>query len=509
MKVTAALVAIVTMIAAAGFMYMGPSLAELATRTLRSARARSAGMGVLHANHFDVGVRPSRETRRRMGTGLFGFFMLRDESGAVTFPKLKDAEGKLAAVQKELKEVFDQARTDGGGIDMDKVTTISGTSEEKVAWIQAKNEEAGTLQAEVTELTMLARTAEMVDAFDDAGEAGSGEPIDKRVGFVDMLFDSPAIKDKPSGGAGPQTTIQLPETRQLRSARDQIKNALFETGSGWAPESTRAPRIDYAAEELPAVVDLIPMITTDQPLYKFMRETGFTNAAGETAEGGAYNEATLELEEAEEAVRKLTVYITATDEQLEDVPGARAYVESRLRFMLEQRLDQRLLYGNPNATPPQIRGFHNTTNINTQDATGLAIPDVVLMAMATNRVEGQAVTDGVVLHPYDFTRVRLQKTDDGIYIWGHPSQVGPATLWGVKVVETASEVEGAGLVGAFGTQSLLVVRRGVDVQITNSHADNFINGKQAIRADFRCALVTIRPPAFTELENIPAGDVSF
>lgn len=172
--------------------------------------------------------------------------------------------------------------------------------------------------------------------------------------------------------------------------------------------------------------------------------------------------------------------------------------------MLEQRLDQRMLYGNPAATPPQIRGFHNTAGINVENGLDQDIPDVVLNAATKARVVGQDAADGVVLHPYDFTRVRLQKTTDGIYIWGHPSQVGPATMWGMPVVDSANEVEGAGLTGAFARQSLLVVRRGVDVQISNSHGNMFIEGKQAIRADFRAALVTIRPGAFTEMEQLGA-----
>lgn len=415
------------------------------------------------------------------------------------FPKLKEKTEKLQAVRKELKDVFDQA---GPNMEFDKVTVIDGDSQAKVEWVRSKNKEAEDLTAEVAELQMIQRSADIAELFDDKSEPGA-DPAQPR-GFIDDFFESDAIKSKRVGG--PISEIRLPETRQLRSTREQIRNALFTTGDGWSPESTRAPRIDLSAQEMPSITDLVPMITTDQPLWKFMRETVFTNAATEKAEGTAYAEATLKLAEAEEAIRKLTVWIGATDEQLEDVPEARAYLESRLRFMLDQKLDQRMLYGNPAASPPQIRGFHNTAGINVEDATDQDTPDAVLNAMTKVRVVGQAVATGTVLNPYDWTKVRLQRTADGIYIWGHPSQVGPGTLWGAPVVDSAHEVEGAGLTGAFASQSLLVVRRGVDVQITNSHADDFIEGKQAIRADFRAALVTIRPGAFTELENI--GEVT-
>jgi hypothetical protein len=40
------------------------------------------------------------------------------------------------------------------------------------------------------------------------------------------------------------------------------------------------------------------------------------------------------------------------------------------------------------------------------------------------------------------------------------------------------------------------MRRGIEVQISNSHASYFIQGVQAIRADLRAAFVVYRPTAF-------------
>lgn len=414
------------------------------------------------------------------------------------FPKLKEAQARLDAVRKEMSDVFAEA---GPDLDLDKVKSLDGDSNAKVEWIRNKNTEAEDLAKQVADLQMVQRSAEIAEQL-GSGEPGAPEAASTS-SFIDAFFASPAFQNKVRGNpVGPQSEILLPETPHLANIREQIQNTLFETGNGWAPESTRSGRIDLSAQEQPSVVDLVPMITTDQPLYKFMRETTFTNAATEKAEGTAFAEAALELTEQEEAIRKITVWIPVTDEQLEDEKAARAYVESRLRFMLEQKLDQRILSGDPTATPPQIRGFHNTAGINSQDATGLDTPDATLLAATKVRVTGQDVATAVVYHPNDWTDVRLMRTADGIYIWGHPSTVGPAMIWGLRVVDSAHETEGQALTGAFASQSLLVVRRGVDVQITNSHSDDFINGKQAVRADFRAALVTIRPGAFTEIVSI-------
>ncbi|MEX0843404.1 MAG: hypothetical protein WD120_03565 [Gemmatimonadota bacterium] len=46
------------------------------------------------------------------------------------------------------------------------------------------------------------------------------------------------------------------------------------------------------------------------------------------------------------------------------------------------------------------------------------------------------------------------------------------------------------------------VRRGIEVQISNSHSDYFVKGKQAIRADMRVALVIYRASAFSEVTGV-------
>jgi len=65
----------------------------------------------------------------------------------------------------------------------------------------------------------------------------------------------------------------------------------------------------------------------------------------------------------------------------------------------------------------------------------------------------------------------------------------------------SSPTENTALVGDF-SFSELAQRRGIDVQISNSHADFFTNGLQAIRADVRVALVIYRPAAFATVTGI-------
>jgi HK97 family phage major capsid protein len=160
--------------------------------------------------------------------------------------------------------------------------------------------------------------------------------------------------------------------------------------------------------------------------------------------------------------------------------------------MLAQRLDGQILTGN--GTAPNLRGLLNTTNIQTQAKGTDPTPDAVYKAMVKIRVTGRATPDSVVFHPTNWQDVRLLRTADGIYIWGSPSEMVPDRIWGLPVA--LSDAITLGTAAVFdSTYTELSTRRGIDVQVSNSHAGFFIEGKQAIRADTRVAFLVYRPTA--------------
>jgi HK97 family phage major capsid protein len=118
------------------------------------------------------------------------------------------------------------------------------------------------------------------------------------------------------------------------------------------------------------------------------------------------------------------------------------------------------------------------------------------------RVTGRANPTAAIFHPNDWQAVRLLTTADGIYIWGAPSEAGPARIWGVPVIETDAITENKALVGDFANHSELTMRSGIGVEVSNSHDDYFVKGKQAMRADIRAALCVYRETAFCEVTGI-------
>lgn len=413
-------------------------------------------------------------------------------TATLTFPALKEAQGKLDAARKELADVFTEA---GADYDMSKVKSLDGDNTVKVEWIRTKNTEIVDLKGKVDELREVARIAGTVADDPDAGEKGAeSETKDRKdsgpKALGDLFADSQAFKGYGTGqGVGPVAHLDV-----------EVKT-LFQTTAGWAPESTRSGLVSlFPTRPAPHVVDFIPQGTINQALYKFMEETTFTNNAVEKAEGVVFGEAALVLTERSNEVEKIPVWLPVTDEQLEDEPAARDYVNSRLVFMLRQRLDSQVLVGD--GTSPNLVGTENVVGIQTQALGTDPIPDAIYKAFRKIRDDGFAEPTVVFIRPSKWETVRLLKTADGQYIWGHPALPGPTTIWGVQVVETTAVTETKAVAGDYAMHASLLTKRGIDVQITNSHSTDFINGKQAVRADIRVVMNHIRPKAFAAVTGL-------
>jgi HK97 family phage major capsid protein len=409
------------------------------------------------------------------------------------FPALEEIEGQVKAKRDELGVIFAEA---GPDMDLKNVKSVKGTTFDIAAHVRKLNDELTDLSVKRDDLTAVAKAAERARVAGDGSDDGSGESGDggtpsgapkRRQSVGELFVKSKAYKAR-SGPIGPEASI------------DVDLKTLMTTTAGWDPEETRNGRLVDIVTRPIQVADLIPQTTTSQGAVQFMEETTFTNAAAEVAEGGTYPEAALALTEQTSIVRKIAVFLPVTDEQLEDEPRTRGYIDNRLPFMIRQRLDLQILVGN--GTAPNLRGILNTVGIQTQAKGADPTPDAIYKAIVKVEVTGGASANAVVMNPTDWQGVRLLRTADGIYIWGNPSDAGPERIWGLRVVRAQAETAGTALVGDFANFVELAVRRGIDVQVSNSHSTFFVEGKQALRADIRAALVVYRPVAFCTVTGL-------
>jgi HK97 family phage major capsid protein len=114
---------------------------------------------------------------------------------------------------------------------------------------------------------------------------------------------------------------------------------------------------------------------------------------------------------------------------------------------------------------------------------------------------GFAMPDYALFHPNDWEAIRLLPDATGNYLWGPPSTPGPATIWGLPVLQSTAETENTAIVGAFGQYSKLVTRMGTSIEVGMIN-DDFVKNQRVILAEMRAAFYVRRPTAFCKVTGI-------
>lgn len=408
-----------------------------------------------------------------------------------------DLRGQLDERRKKLARVYEQAKSTTDEVngqpfyDLTKAEDLEGDSAARVEQVRKMNAEIDELHAKVKEQDDLAAGEKRLDdlgTIDRAAihtPAGGREPVVSRKSFGQLVVESDAFQGYKRGsrGVGPVAEIDVP-----------FRATLFETGAGWAPESTRIGRVEFKPlRPAPHVVDFIPDFTTTQAAVVYMEETTHTDNTAEIAEAAIYGEAAFVLTERTKTVRKIGTWLPVTDEQLADEEGARDYIDNRLTYQLARRVDGQVLVGS--GVAPNLEGTENVAGIQTQALGADPIFDAALKLFVLIESDGFADPSVFFIAPTKWQTVALTRTADGLYILGHPAQEAEPRLWGVPGVKTTAHTSTKLIAGDYTNYAGLYVRKGVEVQV-GYQSDDFIKGRLAIRADVRVAMVHFRPKAF-------------
>jgi HK97 family phage major capsid protein len=405
---------------------------------------------------------------------------------------------KYEVKSTELLAILSEGKTENPDvIDLDKITRLSGSKAEKIEEIKKRRTEVEMLGYQVD-----AFNAQKIAQEAQAHAQNPGGNMDvfakgEELSAADLYLKSAAYK---SEGHGFGATVELKvDAKSWVHGFEQ--KTIMTTAAGW---SVRPPRLDDLTTPIVTrplqVTDLIPSSNTDTTTIIFMEETTRTNAAIEIGEGVAYPEATSAFTERTSPVRKIGVILPVTDEQLDDVPQVRTFLDDLLPFMVRQRLDQQIFNGN--GTPPNLTGLLNVGSIQTQARGADPIPTAFLKAMVKLRVTGRVVPSGLMIHPTDWQSVKTLQTTTGEYVWGHPSVVGPDTMWGLPMAQVDAGSAGTAIVADFRNYTRLYYRNssnGVEVGYVN---DDFKLGQKSLRADVRAAFVVRRAAAICSVTGL-------
>ena len=397
---------------------------------------------------------------------------------------LKQLREAIAEKSAKMHKVFDEA---GADLDFTKITSLQGDTGAKVDAVKAMEAELGDLNAEYQVMVKIEKSRDLAKNLnrDFNQPAVVTHPAGEQVKSIGQLIMEHKSELVPGGKA-----VSL----------DYNIKTLFETTAGWSPESIRLPGARLAPARPIVVVDYIPQIPTSQAAIIYMLESTATFNALEKGEGLAFAESQFVLTATTETVRKVTTSLPITDEQFEDVPAAEAYINQRLIYDLQRRLDLQVLEGL--GTGVLLKGTLSIGgSLQTQALGTDPLPDAIYKAFDKIRTVGFAEPSVLFINPTDWQPVRLLRTADGIYIFGSPMDAGPMRIWGVPVVQTTAVTVNTAICGDYAAHSALYIRHGVDVQV-GYVGDNFKEGKKTIRADIRCAMVHFRTSAFATITGI-------
>ena len=400
----------------------------------------------------------------------------------------RELTAKIDTLQTELKDLFGKAKDANGEFKM---------TSDALAEAEARETELGDLNKKLFEVNKVEQMAKRNEeylanntkaAFTLPHE-GSDAPRGEVKSFGQQIVDAGTLK----GLNSPSVTLADVELKTLMS-----------TGAGWAPESIRSGVVALSPQRALTLLDYLPSITVNQAAYKYMLESTFTNSAAETAESvdgtlNSYPESALALTETTALIQKIPTFLPVSDEQIEDVPGITEYLNQRLSYMVKARFEGQLIAGN--GTAPNIRGMINVSGVNTQAKSTDDTFTAIYKGITKIRVNGQTEPNLILMHPNDWQDIRVLQASTGQFIFENPALAGDKTLFGIPVILSTAVTENtAVLLDSFYNMALM--RRGVDVQFSNSHASYFIQGVQAVRADMRGGFACLRPKSICTVTGI-------
>lgn len=405
---------------------------------------------------------------------------------------------EMVVKSKFLDDVLLEAGTD---IDMDKVTSIRGTPDQKVSEFQRLHKELEELGHEKTRLENFKLTGQlnrqMREGLTQPGPTppfiGTGSPgvkIWNSRMLRDALNDDKALKAFRAGA----------ESAQINLADIDLKTLV--TLTTISPQADRRDTTLLGQEER-TVADLMLQGTTDRNTVDYYEETTFTNAAAETAEGSAYPEAVFAYTLRTENVRDIGHFIPVTRDAIDDNAFLESMLRGRMAFGVQRREEAQLLTGA--GTGVLLLGLINRSGIQTQAKGADPTPDAVYKAMQLVRGSagsGFAEPTAFIVHPSDWTDIRLLRTTAGDYLWGHPSVPGVDTIFGIPVRQTTAITAGTGLVGAFRPHVEMIRRAGLTVTLSTEHSTFFTERKVLLMAEERVALAVYRPSALATVTGI-------
>ena len=321
------------------------------------------------------------------------------------------------------------------------------------------------------------------------------EPKSERWG--DQFINSEVFKSNVAALAG--------RGRRIGAVSMEVKNTLVGSDTNVAPD--RRPGIVPGAFQPLTLEGLYNSVPTSSNAIEFTKENVFTNNAAEAAEGASKAESSLTWTLVNMPISTVAHWIKISRQLAADAPALAAYVNQRMRYGVDRKVETQLAVGD--GTAPNISGFMDTGNFTAHGYADAALGSVLKKLVLIRKVIGDMVAAGynptaIVFNPADWATVEIDIFTAGsanVVPYRH-DEMGRPVLFGRRVVESVAMTADTFAVGDFAAAGTIYNREGVIVEMSDSDGDNFTKNLITLRAERRLALASEVPAA------IRAGDLT-
>jgi HK97 family phage major capsid protein len=322
------------------------------------------------------------------------------------------------------------------------------------------------------------------------------EKFESTITEIGQKMDSAKKESAPALSAGAEF-VKSEQFKQLvagqtQRARFEVKNTVTSSSTTVFPQQN--PTV-IRGNFLPLTIrELFRSIPVTSNMVNSLREASFTNNAAEVSQGAAKPESDATFQQYNVPITTVAHFIKVSNQLLADSPAIIAYIDTRARDGLAQRIDAQLLNGN--GTSPNLSGLTDTGNFTAYTPTS---DD--LLVDAINRAKYALWATGnppdvVVVNPADWGA--MERTREGVgtgqYLYGTPGAMAGENPFGLRIVLSNNMAAGKFLVGALDSSSVLYTRQGATVELGYVNAD-FTNNLVTIRVEERLGLGVERPSA--------------
>lgn len=356
-------------------------------------------------------------------------------------------------------------------------------------------EQAANIEAKLSELSSTrAKDAQQAADMAEQIKALSEEQakLGKKMLDLQQKAQTVSVGGEKTVSLGAQFTESQPYADLMAG---KITKATLAAASPVVTPAGSVP-VDYRGikgePELPNVVTAaFPHTTTSSNAISYLKEKSFENSAAETAESTAKPESKIEFEEADASVRTIAHYIRVTKQLAEDAPALAAYINNRMMYGLNRRIERQLLVGD--GTGQNLSGIFTAGNFTAHGFTTSTMPegstvlDLIRRCASTMRKTGYTPTV-LFLNPMDFDTLRGMKNQSGDYLMGSPLQAGTDIRpWGLRVVEFPEVAEGKFMVADPQMVAMIYDRSAPVIEMFEQDSDNVTKNLYTIRCECRMA----------------------